>query len=82
VTCEKRGREEATLRHRAVDRSGLKIVELSSEVAREAGLLKCRYRDTPIGDCIIASVAIFNKASVLTDDPHIQSTKEVNTTWI
>jgi len=82
VTCEKRGREEAQIRHSAVDRSGLKIVELSAEAAKEAGLLKCKYRDAPIGDCIIASVAIATKANVLTDDPHIRKMKEVKTAWI
>ena len=82
ITCEKRGREEADLRHNSVLRSGLSVVELNSDLAREAGLLRCRYRDVPIGDCIIASVAIATRATVLTDDPHFSKIKHVKTTWI
>lgn len=82
ITCERRGKEEADLRHNSVLRSGLSIVQLNSDMAKEAGLLRCRYRDVPIGDCIIASVAIASEASVLTDDPHFGRIKEVRTTWI
>lgn len=82
ITCEKRGREEADLRYTSVLRSGLSIVELNSDLAREAGLLRCSYRDVPIGDCIIASIGIASRATVLTDDPHFRKIKQVKTTWI
>jgi len=82
ITCEKRGKEEAALRHRSILRSGLQIEELTHDVAKEAGLLKCQYRDIPMGDCIIASIAIKKNAKVLSDDPHFDAIKEVKRTWI
>lgn len=82
ITCERRGRTEAELRHNTIVRSRLRLVELSSDLAKEAGLLRCRYRDVPIGDCIIAAAAIATDATVLTDDPHFRKMKEVKTTWI
>ncbi|MEM2415523.1 MAG: PIN domain-containing protein [Thermoproteota archaeon] len=81
ITCEKKGKEEANLRYLSI-LSGLHIEELTSDVAREAGLLKCRYKSVPMGDCIIASIAIKRKAKVLSDDPHFDMIKEVKRTWI
>lgn len=82
ITCEKKGKEEANLRYLSILRSGLHIEELTSDIAREAGLLKCRYKSVPMGDCIIASIAIKRKAKVLSDDPHFDMIKEVKRTWI
>lgn len=82
ITCEKKGKEEANLRYLSILRSGLHIEELTSDIAREAGLLKCRYKSVPMGDCIIASIAIKRKAKVLSDDPHFDMIKEVKRIWI
>lgn len=82
VTCEKRGREEAELRHLALLRSGLQIQELNQDIAKESGLMKCRHRGIPIGDCIIAATATVRGAKVLSDDPHFDAIREVKRTWI
>lgn len=82
ITCEKKGKEEANLRYLSILRSGLHIEELTSDIAREAGLLKCRYKSVPMGDCIITSIAIKRKAKVLSDDPHFDMIKEVKRIWI
>lgn len=82
VTCKKRGREEAEIRYLSLIRSGLKIQDLNKDIAREAGLLKCRHRSIPMGDCVIAAIAIVNKAKVLSDDPHFDAIKEIKRTWI
>lgn len=82
ITCEKKGKEEANLRYLSILRSGLHIEELTSDIAREAGLLKCRYKSVPMGDCIIDSIAIKRKAKVLSDDPHFDMIKEVKRIWI
>jgi predicted nucleic acid-binding protein len=55
---------------------------LTPDVAKEAGLLKCRYRDIPMGDCIIASIAVKREAKVLSDDPHFNMMKEIKRTWV
>ena len=82
VTCEKRGMEEAKLRYISLIRSGLKIRNLDEEVAERAGLLKCRYRDIPMRDCVVAAVALIEKAAILSDDPHFKCMKDVKCTWI
>ncbi len=82
ITCEKRGKEEANLRYLSILRSGLQIEELTHDIAKMAGLLKCRYKDIPMGDCIIASIAMKKGARVLSDDPHFDVIKEVKRVWI
>ena len=82
VTCEDRGLEEAILRYHSIKQSGLSIVDLTPEIALEAGKLKCRYRDVPMGDCIIAATGKTLKARILTRDPHIQKIREVKVIWI
>ncbi|MEM2896831.1 MAG: PIN domain-containing protein [Candidatus Bathyarchaeia archaeon] len=82
VTCEKRGKEEAKTRYMSLIRSGLQIQDINQDIAKEAGLLKCQYRDMPLGDCIIAAIALLNKAKVLSDDSHFEIMKEIKRTWI
>lgn len=82
ITCEKRGKEEAEARCLSLVRSGLQIQDLNQNTAKEAGLLKCRHRNIPMGDCIIAAIALTNKAKVLSDDPHFDTIKEIKRTWI
>ncbi|PDM25793.1 hypothetical protein CP083_07235 [Candidatus Bathyarchaeota archaeon B24-2] len=82
ITCERRGIEEAKLRYFSLVRSGLQIHNLDAEVAKQAGLLKCRYRNIPMGDCIIAAIALKEKASILSDDPHFSHIRNVRCIWI
>jgi predicted nucleic acid-binding protein len=82
ITCEKRGRDMAESRYQALIRSGLQVQNLTSQIAKHAGMLKCKYRDTPMGDCIIAATAIENHARILSDDPHFDSLKETKRVWI
>jgi len=80
--CEKRGREEAEIRCLALMRSGLKVAGLTGELARDAGLLKCKHPNVPTGDCIVASVARASKAKILSDDKHFDEIKGVTRIWI
>jgi predicted nucleic acid-binding protein len=82
ITCEKRGKDTAETRYLALMESGLQIQELDPKTAKQAGLLKCKYRNIPIGDCIIASTAIINQAKILSDDPHFDTITETKRTWI
>jgi len=61
--------------------SGLQIQDLNTEIAKQA-VLKCRYRNTPMGDCIIASTAMVNQAEILFDDPHFDAIRETKCSWI
>jgi predicted nucleic acid-binding protein len=82
ITCEKRGKDMAESRYQALTQSGLQIQNLTPTIAKQAGLLKCKYKNVPIGDCIIASTAIINQARILSDDPHFDDIKETKRTWI
>jgi predicted nucleic acid-binding protein len=82
ITCERRGKDMAESRYQALTGSGLQIHDLNREIARCAGLLKSKYRNVPMGDCIIAATAIANHGRVLSDDPHFDVIKETSRTWI
>ena len=82
IVCKRRGVEEAKIRYNSLLVSGLKIEELTNEIAELAGILKCKYSDIPMGDCIIAATAIKNKAKVLSDDDHFDGIEEVKREWI
>ena len=82
VVCEKVGREEAEIFYSTIVNSGLQIQELTARIAKQAGLLKCQFKNLPIGDCIIASTAIFNQARIISDDLHFDCIKEAKRVWI
>lgn len=80
--CEKIGREEAEICYISIIASGLQIQDLNPPIAKQAGLLKCRYKNIPMGDCIVASTAMVNQAKILSDDPHFDNMTEVKRSWI
>ena len=82
ITCEKRGEDEARIRYLSILRSGLEIANITPDIAKMAGLLRCRYHKVPMGDCIIAAVAIVSKAKVTTDDPHFEEIEAVKRAWL
>jgi predicted nucleic acid-binding protein len=80
--CEKIGKEEAEICYANLTEGGLKIQSLTSPIAKQAGLLRCKYRNIPMGDCIIAATAIANQATILSDDPHFDAIQETKRSWI
>jgi len=82
ITCTKRGKDMAESRYEALTRNGLQIQDLTPPIAKHAGLLKSKYKNVPIGDCIIAATAIENHARILSDDPHFDKVTETKRTWI
>ena len=82
ITCERRGKDMAESRYQALISSGLTVQDLNGEIAKRAGLLKSKYPNVPMGDCIIAATAIVNHGRVLSNDPHFDTIKETNRTWI
>jgi predicted nucleic acid-binding protein len=80
--CEKIGKEEAEICYANLTESGLKIQTLTSQIAKQAGLLRNKYRNIPMGDCIIAATAIANQATILSDDPHFDAIQETKRSWI
>ena len=80
--CREGGREKAVAHVRTLEHSGLEIVPMDSSLAKEAGTLKCAYRDVPMADCVIAATAIREKGSVVSDDAHFRQIKNLRVTWI
>ena len=80
--CEKIGKEEAEICYANLTESGLKIQTLTSQIAKQAGLLRSKYRNIPMGDCIIAATAIANQATILSDDHHFEAITETKRSWI
>ena len=62
--------------------SGLQIRDLNQDVVRQVGLLKCQYRNVSMGDCIVASTAIINRAKVLSDDLYFDIINGVMRSWV
>ncbi|MEM3550411.1 MAG: PIN domain-containing protein, partial [Candidatus Bathyarchaeia archaeon] len=58
-----------------------KIVNVNSEIAKSSAELRNKY-NLPLADSIIATTALFLKATCLTDDPHLKAVKEIKTAWI
>ncbi len=73
------GRDVAEARFRELVDSGLKVIQLSQEMAREAGVLRVKYQEKiPWGDCLIAGTHVLEKADwVLTEDPHFKDIREI-----
>jgi predicted nucleic acid-binding protein len=82
AVCEQLGKEEAEVCYANLTQSGLKIQSLSAQIAKQAGLLRCKYRNIPMGDCIIAATALANQAAILSDDPHFDAIQETKRSWI
>lgn len=78
------GRDVAEIRFREMVDSGLEVVPLSQEMAREAAVLRVKYQERiPWGDCIIAGTHMVEKADlVLSEDPHFRKIKEIRTSRI
>ena len=82
TVCEQIGKDEAEICYANLTQSGLKIQSLTPQIAKQAGLLRCKYRNIPMGDCIIVATAIANQATILSDDPHFDAIEETKRSWI
>ncbi|MGQ4915140.1 MAG: PIN domain-containing protein [Candidatus Asgardarchaeia archaeon] len=58
------------------------IIAINDEIAFNAGILKCKHQNVPIGDCIISAIAKKLNAKILTDDPHFKEDLGIETIWI
>ena len=82
VTCGRLGKDMAGSLFQALIQSGLEIQDLTPQIAQQAGLYKCVYKNLPMGDCIIAATALLNHARILSDDPHFDTINEIKRIWI
>lgn len=82
TVCDQIGKEESEICYANLTQSGLKIQSLTAQIAKQAGLLRSKHRNIPMGDCIIAATAIANQAVILSDDPHFDTIGEVKRSWL
>jgi predicted nucleic acid-binding protein len=82
LICSREGKQKAEMIYLSIMASGIKVESLSPSIAMEAGVLKSKYRHVPMGDCIIAAIAIRNQARIVSDDPHFDLMKETKRTWL
>jgi len=77
------GKDVANMRVNSILKSALTIADLNSSIAITAAKLRCKYREIPTADSIIAATAMETKSDyVLTDDPHLSQIDEIKTKWI
>ena len=82
ITCGRLGKDMAGSLFQALIQSGLEIQSLTPQIAQQAGLYKCAFKNLPMGDCIIAATAQINHARILSDDPHFDCIEETKRVWI
>jgi predicted nucleic acid-binding protein len=76
------GREAADIQLKAVETSGLKIEDLTVEIARIAAVLRTKYLELPLASSIIAATAIVKGSKVVfSDDEQFAKVKEIRTDW-
>jgi len=80
--CRHAGRKPAGAMCDAILASGLEIAPLTVEIARASGLLRCRHRDVPMADCVVAATAAERKGRVISDDPHFAGLGGIRVAWV
>lgn len=76
--CE--GHETAVLRTDLLEKD-FKVVNVDAEIARVSAELRHKYK-LRLADSIIAATALVLKATCLSDDPHLETIREIKTKWI
>ena len=80
---ENRGKDVAQLRTNSILSSRFKVADLTPKIALTSASLRCRYRNLPTADSIVAGTSIETKSKrVLSDDPHFKGIHEVRCEWI
>lgn len=79
LTHRKVGREVAEKHFNELINSGLSIIELTADIAKQAGIFRSKYEERiPWGDCTIAATGALNQSEiVITEDPHFKLLKEI-----
>lgn len=82
IEFQRFGREAADLQLKSIEASGLKIEDLTIEIARIAAVLRCKYPELPVANSIIAATAIVKGSKVVfSDDEQFAKVKEIRTEW-
>jgi predicted nucleic acid-binding protein len=80
LSLVREGRETAKLRV-ALMKKGFQVVPVDDQIAQSSAELRKKY-NLSMGDSMIAATAASLKAICITDDPHFQQIKEIQTAWL
>ncbi len=77
------GKDVAQLRVNSITTSRFRIVDLTTRIALTSARLRCRYRDLPTADSIVAGTSMETKSRrVISDDPHFKEIGEIHDEWL
>ena len=80
ITLARDGREVAKLRAASI-KEEFKVIPVDDQIAQLSAELRHKY-NLSMGDSMIAATAAKLKAVCISDDPHFQQIKEIETAWI
>jgi predicted nucleic acid-binding protein len=76
------GKDVAELRLDTILKSGFAFVDLDPKIAVTSARLRCRHRELPTADAIVAATAIETKSGrVVSDDPHFKQIRGIRAEW-
>lgn len=82
IEFQRFGREAADIQLKSIETSGLKVEDLTVEVARIAAVLRCKYPDLPVANSVIAATSIVKGSKIVfSDDEQFFKVKEIKTEW-
>jgi len=77
------GRDVAELRVHSITTSRFRIVDLTTTIAVTSAELRCRYRDLPTADSIVAGTSMeTGSRRVISDDPHFKQVATIRSEWL
>lgn len=77
------GKDVAQLRVNSIISSRFRIVDLTTRIAVTSAILRCRYRDLPTADSVVAGTSMEMRSKrVISDDSHFKEITEIHNEWL